>query len=122
MAVCATMLIEPDSISARRTSVLGTWAARAIASAMTPSSAPWRSSPDSSRNRNACSCAVARLSSSSTSRLRAATDPFPDTEPIAVNAASTSVSVSVGWSAGGAASRSVAHPTPICRWGSSPDR
>ena len=69
---------------------------------MTPSSAPWCSSPDNRRSRNDCSRAVARPKSPSTSSLRAATDPFPDTEPMAVNAASTPVSVSDGSAAGGA--------------------
>ena len=121
-AVSATVVIEPDSISARRISAEGTSAARAMASAITPSSAPWCSSPDSSRRRNACSLAVARPNSSSTSCLRVACEPLPDAAPIAVNAASTSVRVSVAVSAGGGAWRSVAQPTPICRWGSSPDR
>ena len=39
-AVSATAPMEPDSIRARRTAAPGTWAARAIASAITPSSAP----------------------------------------------------------------------------------
>ena len=121
-AAAATAPSEPRSITARRTWFTGTEAARATASVMTPSSAPWRSSPESSPNRNRCSSSVARLNSSLTSALRAAAEPFPETAPIAAKPASTSLSVSVGVSADGNPSRSVAHPTPICRCGSSPDR
>ena len=112
---------EPLSMTARRTSATGTSAARATASVMTPSRAPWRSSPDSSRTRKYCSSAVAALSSSPTSSLRAAADPLPASAPIRVNASSTAPTVSDGFSAGGGAARSAAQPTPICRWGSSPD-
>ena len=42
-----------------------------------PASAPWRSSPPSSRTRNACSSAVARASRSCTAARRAATEPGP---------------------------------------------
>ncbi len=121
-AAAATAPSEPRSITARRTWFTGTEAARATASVMTPSSAPWRSSPESRPNRNRCSSSVARPNSSLTSALRAAAEPFPETAPIAEKPASTSLSVSVGVSAGGNPSRSVAHPTPICRCGSSPDR
>ena len=107
---------------ARRTSATGTDAARATASVITPSSAPWRSSPDSRPTRNRCSSRVARPNSSPTSALRAVAEPFPDTAPIAEKAESTSLSVSVGASAGVNPSRSAAHPTPIWRCGSSPDR
>ena len=107
---------------ARRTSATGTAAARATASVITPSSAPWRSSPDSSPTRNRCSSAVARPNSSPTSALRAAAEPFPDTAPMAESAASTSLSDSDGAAAGANPSRSAAQPTPICRCGSSPDR
>ena len=44
-AALATSPSSPASISARRTSAAGTPAARATASTITPSSAPWRSSP-----------------------------------------------------------------------------
>ena len=121
-AACATAGSDPRSITARRTSPTGTSEARATASVITPSSAPWRSSPDSSRTRKYCSCAVAAPITASISRFRSATDPFPATEPIRVNASSTSRTVSDGASAGGGADRSAAHPTPICRCGSSPDR
>ena len=107
---------------ARRTSATGTEAARATASVMTPSSAPWRSSPESRPTRNRCSSSVARPNSSPTSALRAAADPFPETAPIAEKPASTSDRVSVGAVRGRNPSRSAAQPTPICRCGSSPDR
>ena len=121
-AAAATAASEPRSTTARRTSATGTEAARATASVMTPSSAPWRSSPESRPYRNRCSSSVARPNSSLTSALRAAADPFPESAPIAEKPASTSLRVRVGVSAGGNPSRSVAHPTPICRCGSSPDR
>ena len=121
-AAAATTPSEPRSIMARRTSATGTSAARATASVITPSSAPWRSSPESRPTRNRCSSAVARPNSSPTSALRAAAEPFPDTAPIALNPESTSDSVSVGACAGANPSRSAAQPTPICRCGSSPDR
>ena len=54
-AAAATAPSEPRSIIARRTSATGTDAARATASVITPSSAPCRSSPDSSPNKNRCS-------------------------------------------------------------------
>ena len=47
-AAAATAPSEPRSIMARRISATGTEAARATASVITPSSAPWRSSPDRS--------------------------------------------------------------------------
>ena len=121
-AAAATAPSEPRSIMARRISATGTEAARATASVMTPSSAPWRSSPESRPKRNRCSSSVARPNSSLTRALRAAADPFPATAPMADNPESTSDRVSVGVSAGGNPSRSVAHPTPIWRCGSSPDR
>ena len=121
-AAAATTPSEPRSIMARRTSATGTSAARATASVMTPSSAPWRSSPESRPTRNRCSSAVARPNNSPTSALRAAAEPFPDTAPIEPNPASTSDSVSVGACAGANPSRRAAQPTPIWRCGSSPDR
>ena len=121
-AAAATAPSEPRSIMARRTSATGTAAARATASVMTPSSAPWRSSPESRPNRNRCSSSVARPNSSLTSALRAAADPFPEIAPMAEKPESTSDRVSEGVAAGGNPSRSVAHPTPIRRCGSSPDR
>ncbi len=112
-AAAATAPSAPRSIMARRTSATGTEAARATASVITPSSAPWRSSPESRPTRNRCSSRVARPNNSPTSALRAAVEPFPETAPIAEKAESTSLSVSAGASAGANPSRSAAHPTPI---------
>ena len=121
-AASATADSDPRSITARRTSPTGTSEARATASVITPSSAPCRSSPDSSRTRKYCSSLVAAPITASISRFRSATDPLPATAPISVNDASTPRIVSDGASAAGGAVRSAAHPTPICRCGSSPDR
>ncbi len=78
-AACAVTASDPLSITARRTSAPGTPDALATASVITPSSAPWRSSPESKRTRNRCSSAVAAPNSSPTCRLRSAADPFPAT-------------------------------------------
>ena len=58
-AVAAVSGNEPDNMNARRTVSPGTSAARATASSSTPSSAPCRSSPTSSRIRKSCSALVA---------------------------------------------------------------
>ena len=121
-AASATAGSDPRSITARRTSATGISDARATASVITPSSAPCRSSPESSRTRKNCSSAVAAPITSSTSRFRSATDPGPTTAPISLNDASTPSTVSDGATDAGGADRSAAQPTPICRWGSSPDR
>ncbi len=113
---------DPLSMAARRTCAAAVAAAFATASVITPSSAPCRSSPASSRTRKYCSPAVARRRSSPIRRLRSAAAPLPVVKPIWRNAASTSATVIVATSAGGGTARSVAQPTPICRWGSSPDR
>ena len=75
---------------ARRTASRGTSAARATASTMTPSWAPWRSSPVSSATRKRCSGSVARAKSAASASRRAACDPGPAIAPIASHAASTS--------------------------------
>jgi hypothetical protein len=121
-AASATAGSDPRSITARRTSVAGTPAARATASVITPSSAPWRSSPESRRIRKCCSSMVAAPITSSTSRFRSATEPGPSTAPISLKAASTPRTVSDGAAEAAGADRSDAHPTPICRCGSSPER
>ncbi len=54
-AALATTPRSPASITARRTSPAGNPAALATASSITPSSAPWRSSPTSRRRRKSCS-------------------------------------------------------------------
>ena len=51
---------SPDIMWARRTAAIGTPAALATASTITPSSAPWRSSPPSTRHSSCCSGSVAR--------------------------------------------------------------
>ena len=53
-----------------------------MASVMTPSSAPWRRSPASSRTRNCRSAAVARPSRPASSRRRSACEPGPASAPI----------------------------------------
>jgi hypothetical protein len=121
-AASATAGSDPRSITARRTCAAGTPAARATASVITPSSAPWRSSPESRRIRKCCSSMVAAPITSSTSRFRSATEPGPSTAPISLKAASTPRTVSDGAAEAAGADRSDAHPTPICRCGSSPER
>jgi hypothetical protein len=88
---------------------------------MMPVSAPWRSSPDSSRRRKVCSVSVAAANSPATRSARRAWDPLPDTAPISEKAALTSVTVNIGCAAGGGNERKTAQPTPIWRCGSSPD-
>ena len=121
-AAWATAPRSPRSISARRSAVAGTPAAFAAASAITPSSAPWRSSPDSSARRKRCSRSVARPNRSASATRRAPCEPGPLSPPMCAQAASTSPTVSDGDAAGSGSSRSAAHPTPIWRWRSSPDR
>jgi len=48
-ATVAAFPRSPENIAARRTASIGTPAAFATASVITPSSAPWRNSPTSSR-------------------------------------------------------------------------
>ena len=91
---------------ARRTASRGTSAARATASTMTPSWAPWRSSPVSSATRKRCSGSVARAKSAASASRRAACDPGPAMAPIASHAASASLSESVASVAGAGRSRS----------------
>ena len=68
---------SPRSISARRSVGGGKPAARAIASAITPSSAPWRSSPESSARRKRCSRRWRSANSSAQRGRRAAWEPGP---------------------------------------------
>ena len=114
---------SPRSITARRTSLTGTPAACATASTITPSSAPWRSSPTSSCRRNRCSGAVARANRSAEQRPPGRLRPGPglpaDLLERRVDLADPQAR---RLGAGGGTSRSVAQPTPICRWRSSPDR
>ena len=121
-AAAATAPSEPRSIIARRTSATGTDAARATASVITPSSAPCRSSPDSSPTRNRCSAEVARPNSSPTSALRAAAEPFPATARSPRRPRPPRPDPARARPRAANPSRSAAQPTPICRCGSSPDR
>ena len=113
---------SPASIAARRTAADSTPAARATASTMMPASAPCRSSPPASITRNRCSSAVARPNSVASVSRRSPTDPAPLAPAASANARSTSATVSVGSVAGAGRSRREAHPTPVRRWRSSPDR
>ena len=103
----------PLNIAARRTSGVRTSAAFATASAIRPMSAPWRSSPPSSRRRNVCSASVAALKTALISSDLRAWEPLPATAPISVNAASTPRTVSDGSAAGAGSDLSAAQPTPI---------
>ena len=109
---------RPESMKARRTAAAGTSAAAATASSMTPSRAPWRSSPVSNRRRNACSSAVAAPNSSASRAARRAVEPVPVVAARASSVASTAATSSRG-SATGAASipASVRQPVPrrLCR-------
>src|SRR3954469_18573512 len=103
----------PESMKARRTSVTGTSTAVATASRTTPSRAPWRSSPVSSRTRNRCSSAVAAENSRPRAPFRLAADPGPAVAASSVTAESTAATVSDGEGAGSEALRaSVRQPTP----------
>ncbi len=86
----------PESMKARRTEAAGICAAAAMASSITPSSAPWRSSPVSSRRRKACSSAVAAPNSSPSSAARRAVDPVPDVPASSSSVASTALTSSDG--------------------------
>ena len=105
-AAAAVVPRSPLSMHARRTASRGTSAARATASTMTPSWAPWRSSPVSSATRKRCSGSVARAKSAASASRRAACDPGPAIAPIASHAASTSTSERPASTAGAGRSRS----------------
>ena len=110
-------------MAARRISPAGMPAACATASAITPSSAPCRSSPRNSPARSRCSGSVARSKRAASSARRAACEPTPEIAWRRVTAASTSRTSSVGGgSAGVGRSRSAAQPTPTVPCGSSPER
>ena len=63
-AACAVRPRSPASMWARRTAAIGTPAAFATASTITPSSAPWRSSPPNIFHSRSCSGSVARAKTS----------------------------------------------------------
>jgi hypothetical protein len=77
IAISAVRVRSPESISARRAISPETPAALAIASAISPASAPCRNSPVKSRLTKSASCSVARPSSSPRICLRLADDPLP---------------------------------------------
>src|SRR2546426_3182918 len=110
-------------MAARRTSGAGRPAALATASTMIPSSAPWRSSPVSSRTRKSFSSVVAPANSVRSRALRDAAEPFPPVEARRASVASTSriwrldvseEAVRAAWS--------VAQPTPSFAWRALPER
>ena len=90
-ALCDTAPRLPAYIAARRTSATGSPAAAAMASTMTPSSAPWRSSPASSCRRNCCSSGVASAKSAPRAAARRGADPTPRSCASAVSRTSRSV-------------------------------
>ncbi len=111
----------PESMKARRTAAAGISAAAAIASSITPSNAPWRSSPVSSRRRNACSSAVAAPNSPLSRAARRAVDPAPEVCASSSRAASTAATGSDGSGAGSVSSPArVRQPVPIRPWRGSP--
>jgi hypothetical protein len=120
-SVSATRAVAPRSplsMAARRTRSRGTPAALAMASAITPSRAPWRSSPRRSRLRSCPSGSVARANSPVSTAWRSATDPGPVMPSMVVTARSTSATVSVGSAAGVTSTlRTEAQPMPTrpCR-------
>ncbi len=86
----------PPIMAARRTSAAGTPLAEASASSITPSRAPWRSSPTIRRTRKFCSSAVALPNSASSNSARWLADPLPLVIFSCSNTESTSRKVSVG--------------------------
>ena len=109
-------------MAARRIRSAGKSAARAMASASTPSRAPWRSSPKSSRIKKSCSSTVARFKRSRSNSLFRRAVPGPETLAIWSKRSLTSARLSVGVAAGGAERPdAMTEPaTPIRPWGSDP--
>ena len=114
--------VEPRSMAARRSRDAGMPRAAARASSTRASSAPWRTSPRSSRRSRSCSSAVARPSSRTSASRRACWLPLPPTAATAANPASTSSRVTVAVSAGGGGSASERHPMPVRRCRTCPER
>ena len=98
-------------MAARRTSAAGTPAALATASAITPTSAPWRNSPPSRRRRNVCSSRWPTRTVALSSSARRAWEPLPATRPISVNA-SCDAAHRERRLLGGAGAWPAARPTP----------
>jgi hypothetical protein len=108
---------SPVSMAARRTASAGRSAARAIASSSTPSSAPVRSSPSTTRVMKSCSRAVARAARSTSAADRCAPEPSPPMAASRSSASSSSSTVSDGSVAGSVdAEASVRQPTPMRPW------
>ena len=114
----------PAIMTARRTVAGDAFPARATASINTPSSAPCRSSPVSSRTRKSCSSAVARVSRSRRRRARSPAEPLPVVVAICSNTLSTSTSERTGAGAAvtGFDSRMAEMPIPIRPCRGSPDK
>src|SRR5690606_28660391 len=123
-AACATAPRRCAYMAARRTSATGTCAAFAIASIITPPSAPCLSSPSKSRKMKSRSPGVARAVRSRRRWIRRCVEPGPRMEASSSNAASRSPSVSVGRSAGdtSTAARKAEYCRPILPCRVSPDR
>ena len=120
-ATAAVSPRSPTSIRARRTEAAGTRAARATASTTTPSLAPWRSSPTSSRLTKSASAAVVRARKPPRRSRRRRVDPSPDAPATASSTPSRSATESVGCTAGAVRSAAtVAQPTPMRPWRGSP--
>ena len=123
-AALATARRSPDTISARRISPIGSSAACATASTISPSTAPWRNSRSTARCRNSCSSFVARAKSSPIRRARSVVEPAPLVCATRPSVASTSASGSSG--AGAASGRmaacSAAGPRPMRPCRGSPER
>ena len=124
--VSATIAVRPRSplnMAARRTRARGTDAALATASAITPSSAPWRSSPRRRRLRNWPSGSVAAANRAPSSAWRWATEPAPVIPSTREMARSTSAMVSVAVVADAVGRpRTADQPTPTRPWRGLPTR
>src|SRR5947209_3558415 len=123
-AARATAARSPASIAARRTKSGSSPAARATASVTSPSSAPCRSSPISSRNRNSCSSWVARANSSRSRRSFAWAEPLPVVWARRSSSTSTWTTSRVGASAARStrAAWRAAYPMPIRPCRGAPER
>src|SRR5581483_7301625 len=120
-ATTAARLRSPANIAARRTAATVVPVARATASVMTPSSAPWRSSPVNRRRRKSTSAAVARASSAPSASRRRAVEPGPVLDATSSTTRSTSWSVSDGVVAGCTSmATTVRHPIPTRPWRGAP--
>ena len=109
-------------MNARLTTSTGRSEAVAIASVITPSSAPWRTSPVSSRMRKSCSPDVALSNRLPNNSFRRLTEPAPEVTASSSSRLSTSATVHVGLAAACArAPESVRQPIPSRPCSVSPD-